>query len=71
MVVRLLSLCGLDLGPKADLLPPRPDNEEGFYENRRFVAVSDQLLGAHPGERVVTRYDAYFHEPEAELTRRC
>lgn len=46
MVTRLLTLCGLDLGPAVDLLPPRPDNEEGFYENRFFVAASDRLLTA-------------------------
>jgi hypothetical protein len=49
MVARMLSLCGLDLGPEADMLPPQPDNEEGFYENRRFVAVSDAVLDALGG----------------------
>jgi hypothetical protein len=44
MVTRLLNLCGLDLGPVTDLLPPAPDNPEGFWENRGFVKVNEAIL---------------------------
>lgn len=44
LVTRLLNLCGLDLGPEADLLPAAPDNPEGFWENRHFVELNDALL---------------------------
>jgi hypothetical protein len=44
MVSRLLSLCGLYLGPESELLPPGPDNPEGYWENVRFVETNDRLL---------------------------
>jgi hypothetical protein len=44
MVARLLNLCGLNLGPRVDLLRPRPSNPEGFWENRHFVRLNDALL---------------------------
>jgi hypothetical protein len=50
MVARLLNLCGLDLGPDDQLLPPAPDNNpEGFWEHKAFVAVNDELLQRHHG----------------------
>ena len=44
MVSRLLNLCGLYLGPESELLPPQPDNPEGYWENIRFVEINDRLL---------------------------
>jgi glycosyltransferase involved in cell wall biosynthesis len=44
MVARMLNLCGLYLGPESDLLPPSPDNPEGFWEHRHFVQVNDEIL---------------------------
>lgn len=44
MVARLLHTCGLDLGPESDLMPPAPDNPDGFWENLSFVAMNDELL---------------------------
>src|SRR5438876_4146763 len=44
MVARLLHSCGLDLGPESDLMPPAPDNPDGFWENLSFVAMNDELL---------------------------
>jgi hypothetical protein len=49
MVARLLNLCGLDLGPAADLVPPAPDNPEGFWENVHFALVNDLILRALGG----------------------
>ena len=43
MVTRLLHTCGLDLGPKADLMPPALDNPDGFWENLNVVAMNDEL----------------------------
>jgi hypothetical protein len=34
----------MSLGPEAELLPPAPDNPEGFWENRRFLAVNEIIL---------------------------
>jgi hypothetical protein len=45
MVTRLLNLCGLYLGPESDLTPPSPSNADGHWENVRFVAINDELLG--------------------------
>jgi hypothetical protein len=50
MIVRLLHLCGLRLGPDKDLLPPAPDNPEGFWENRAFLRLNDAVL-KHLGGR--------------------
>ena len=44
MVARVLSVCGLDLGDAEDLMAAAPDNPEGFWEHRRFVALDDELL---------------------------
>ena len=44
MVARLLHASGLDLGPESDLMPPAPDNPDGFWENLSFVATNDELL---------------------------
>ena len=44
MVARLLHASGLDLGPESDLMPPAPDNPDGFWENLSFVAMNDELL---------------------------
>jgi len=45
MVARLLNLCGLWLGPPEELVPPAPDNAEGFWENLHLVGVNDLVLG--------------------------
>lgn len=45
MVTRLLNRCGVSLGPESELLPAGPDNPDGFWENRRFLAVNEVLLG--------------------------
>src|SRR5215831_5582173 len=44
MVTRLLHCCGLELGPKSELMPPQADNPEGFWEHLGFVALNDELL---------------------------
>lgn len=44
MVTRLLHCCGLELGPKSELMPPQADNPEGFWEHLGFVAINDELL---------------------------
>jgi GT2 family glycosyltransferase len=46
MVAALLRDAGLNLGPDDDLMPASPDNENGFWENLRFVELNDELLGA-------------------------
>jgi O-antigen biosynthesis protein len=44
MIARLLNICGLYLGAENDLLPPASDNLEGFWENRQFMLLNDDLL---------------------------
>jgi hypothetical protein len=44
MVARLLNRCSVSLGPESDLLPAGPDNPDGFWENRRFLAVNEAVL---------------------------
>ena len=44
MVARLLHNCGLYLGPDSELVPGRADNPDGFWGNRWFVALNDEVL---------------------------
>ncbi|MCA1667502.1 MAG: sulfotransferase, partial [Thermomicrobia bacterium] len=44
MCTRMLNLCGLYLGEASDLLPPMPDNPDGFWENSRIVEINEELL---------------------------
>jgi GT2 family glycosyltransferase/glycosyltransferase involved in cell wall biosynthesis len=49
LVSRIVNLLGVDLGPEEDLLPAAPDNPRGFWENRAFKRVNDQVLEALGG----------------------
>lgn len=44
MSTRILNVCGLYLGEESDLLPPAPDNPDGFWENSRIVEINEELL---------------------------
>ena len=44
MIARLLNLCGLYLGDEAELIRAAEDNPEGFWENRNFVDLNDEIL---------------------------
>jgi len=44
MVARLLSLCGLYLGPDKELSRAAADNPQGFWEHADFVRLNDELL---------------------------
>ena len=41
-VTRMLNLCGATLGHH--LLPPKPDNERGFWENETFLELHEKVL---------------------------
>jgi GT2 family glycosyltransferase/glycosyltransferase involved in cell wall biosynthesis len=41
-VTRMLNLCGANLG--CHLLPPKPDNERGFWENETFLELHENVL---------------------------
>jgi GT2 family glycosyltransferase len=70
MLTRLLHVCGLDLGPETDLMPARPDNPDGFWENLRFVSLNDELLGELGGAwDLPPRRDEDFGDPRLEPLR--
>ena len=46
MVSYILHLCGLDLGPPDQLMPPTEANPLGYWEHTGFVEVNDALLTA-------------------------
>ena len=48
-VARLLNLCGVYLGEDEDLIPAAEDNPEGFWENRKFQDINNNLLEAFGG----------------------
>jgi len=50
MIANILHVCGLDLGPEKELLPPAPDNPQGFWENRSFLKLNDAILKELGGE---------------------
>jgi len=49
MITRLLNLCGLYLGPEDELAPAALDNEAGFWENRHFVRLNEEVLAQFGG----------------------
>src|SRR5438128_732386 len=49
LITRALYDCGLDLGRPDDLLGPSIQNREGFWENRRFRDLNEDLLRALGG----------------------
>ncbi|MGH7801319.1 MAG: hypothetical protein ACREOW_11955 [Thermodesulfobacteriota bacterium] len=49
MVARLLNLCGLDLGPSEQIMPPNEANPLGYFENVNFSYKIDDALLAHFG----------------------
>jgi len=49
MVARLLNLCGLDLGPPEQFMPPNESNPLGYFENENFTYKIDDALLAHFG----------------------
>jgi hypothetical protein len=44
LVANLLRLCGLHLGEEQDILPASVDNTEGYWENRKFVLLHNEVL---------------------------
>lgn len=49
MITRFLHLSGVYLGPERDIVLTGPDNTEGFWEHRQFVALNDAVLAAMGG----------------------
>src|ERR1700682_5887412 len=69
MVARLLHACGLDLGPESDLMPPAPDNPDGFWENLSFVAMNDELLNELGGAWDLPPRSTRFAEKRFDAVR--
>jgi GT2 family glycosyltransferase len=69
MIAALLYRSGLYLGARKELLPPGPDNEDGYWENLRFVALNEELLRAAGGgwDEPPKVFDP--HKPEARAVR--
>ncbi len=44
LVMHLLSICGVHLGSKDDLMSPTEDNLDGYWENWRFVKVNHGII---------------------------
>ena len=63
-MARALALCGGRLPQK--LVPPAPDNPEGYWEPADMVALNDQILAA-AGSRWD---DVFLHQVEGRLGRR-
>ena len=55
MVASLLRRAGLYLGEEADLLPSAEGNPDGYFENRKFVDLNEELLSRLGG--------TYFRPP--------
>lgn len=71
MVARLLARSGVYLGPEKDLLAPGPDNPEGYWENREFLRVNDELLDRYGGAwDVVPAFpESWWERPELDDLR--
>lgn len=55
LIASLLRRAGLHLGEEADLLPPAEGNPGGYFENRKFVDLNEELLARLGG--------TYFRPP--------
>ena len=44
MIARILNLCGLYLGPQDKMMPPKPDNPQGFWENIDLAVLNENIL---------------------------
>ncbi|MCH8836318.1 MAG: sulfotransferase [Candidatus Marinimicrobia bacterium] len=44
LIARMLNLCGLQLGPADQILPPGEGNPQGFWQNREMDRITEQLL---------------------------
>lgn len=49
LVTQMLYRCGLNLGPREQLMLPSSNNTDGFWENLRFVRLNERLLTANGG----------------------
>lgn len=49
LVARLLNLCELYLGQESELMPPSPDNLDGYWEHLEFVDINSSLLAQFGG----------------------
>jgi hypothetical protein len=49
LVARLLHLCDLYLGQESELMPPSPDNLDGYWEHLEFVDINNSLLAHFNG----------------------
>lgn len=43
-VTRIFNLLGVYLGKQQDIMPPAPDNPEGFWEHSKIVDIHDHIL---------------------------
>jgi len=50
LTAQLISRMGGYIGKTEELIPPRPDNSDGFFENQRIVDVDDALLRRYKRE---------------------
>ncbi len=49
MVANLLNLCGLYLGEEGDLIGPSAHNTRGYWENRKFLEINEEILSRGGG----------------------
>lgn len=68
MATHLLGASGLYLGPESDLLPPGPDNPEGFWENVHFFRINEEILNLLGGawDAPPALPDGWENRPEFE-----
>jgi hypothetical protein len=61
LLTGLLESSGLYIGEKEELLPPKPDNPEGFWERRDVMELNEWLLNtAAPGEHVFQNWTGWL-----------
>ena len=50
LVARLLHECGIALGPERQLKKPAADNLDGYFENRSFVRLNEEIITQFGGQ---------------------
>lgn len=66
----------IHLGDEEDMLPPAPDNPQGFYENKKFIELNDEILFAAggnwlepPAHEKILEVESRFEKPIKTLLR--
>jgi len=71
LIARVVNLLGVDIGAESELMEAKTDNPTGFWENRSFAGLDDDLLAELGGrwDRPPIVASDWAHDPSLETYR--